>query len=165
MSKLFSEGANTCRWLLASIIMLSAPVTAGLAQIGEPQSIAQAVPDPWREPFAQFLRDLGVRDVASIMANTKFARLGGAHRPESVLFRIEDKSACDDDVCLTVIGHPSGGRFLADALFAAGAKSTWFDHTVEFLGLQAVPYVFESRKGRITLFETSAGWIVIPQTR
>jgi hypothetical protein len=153
-------------WLFVFIIMLSASVTTSSAQVAEPQSIAQAVPDKWHGPFGQFLRDLGVSDVAPIIANTKFASLGGAHRPESVLFRIEDITACEEDVCLTVIGHPSGGRFIADALFAAGGRGTWGDHTVEFLGLQAVPHFFESRKGRTTvLFETSAGWIVIPQTR
>src|SRR5262245_16486728 len=76
-------------WLFAFIITLSASVTTSLAQIPEPQPIAQSVPDKWRGRFAQFLRDLGVSDVGSIMANTKFGSLGGAHRPDSVLFRIE----------------------------------------------------------------------------
>jgi hypothetical protein len=147
-------------------IALSAPVTTGLAQIPQPQPIDQTVPDQWHGPFAQFLRDLGVSDVAPIMANTKFARLGGAHRPESVLFRIEDKTACAEDVCLTIIGHPSGDRFVVDAMFAAGGRGAWGDHTVEFLGLQALPHFFESRNGTTTvLFETSAGWIVSPPRR
>jgi hypothetical protein len=152
--------------LFGFIIMVSASVTTSLAQIPKPQPIAQSVPDKWRGPFAQFLRDLGVSDVGSIMAQTKFGTIGGAHRPDSVLFRIEDKGACAEDVCLTIIGHPSGDRFVADAMFAAGGRGTWGDHMVEFLGLQAVPHFFESRNGTTTvLFETSAGWIVRPPIR
>src|SRR6266446_3046881 len=90
--------------LFGFIVMASASVTTSLAQIPEPQPIAQSVPDKWRGPFVKFLRDLGVSDVGSIMAQTKFGTIGGAHRPDSVLFRIEDKGACAEDVCLTIIG-------------------------------------------------------------
>jgi hypothetical protein len=153
-------------WLFAFIIALSASVTTSLAQIPEPQPITRSVPDEWRGPFAQFLRDLGVSDVASIMTHTKFGTIGGAYRPDSVLFRIEDKGACAEDVCLTIIGHPSGDRFVADAMFAAGGRGTWGDYMVPFLGLQTVPLFFESRNGTTTvLFETSAGWIVVPSTK
>src|SRR6266852_4623405 len=153
-------------WLFALIIALSASVTTGSAQIPEPQPIAQSIPDKWLGPFAPFLRDLGMSNVGSIMAQTKFGTLGGAHRPRSVVFRIEDKGACAEDVCLTIIGHPSGDRFVTDAMFAAGGRGAWGDHTVEFLGLQAVPHFFESRNGTTTvLFETSAGWIVSPPRR
>lgn len=153
------------RRFFASIVILCFSITTDSAQIPEPQPIARAVPDEWHGPFAQFLRDLGVRDVASVMANTKFASIGGAHRPDSVVFRIEEKTTCKEDICLTVIGHPSGGRFIPDALFAAGARSTWSDHMVSLLGLQATPYFFESTKGSVTLFETSAEWIIIPSTK
>jgi hypothetical protein len=153
-------------WLFVFIVTLSASVTTSLAQIPEPQPIAQSVPDNWRGPFAQFLRDLGMSNVGSIMAQTKFGTIGGVHRPDSVLFRIEDKGACAEDVCLTIIGHPSGDRFVADAMFAAGGRGAWGDHTVELLGLQALPHFFESRNGTTTvLFETSAGWIVRQSTR
>lgn len=78
-------------WLFAFIITLSILVTSGLAQIQEPQPIHQAVPDKWHGPFSQFLRDLGVRDVASVVAHTKFGDIGGAHRPSLWFFGLRTK--------------------------------------------------------------------------
>src|SRR4051812_32424927 len=91
---------------LASVLVLQ-PVAA-LAQVMPPQAITRPVPDQWRLPYTRFLIDLGIRDVETTLANTKFGNMGGAHRPGSALFRVEDKSYCQDDMCLTIIGHLIG---------------------------------------------------------
>jgi hypothetical protein len=136
---------------------------AALAQVPQPQAITRPVPDEWRLPYTQFLKDLGIRDVETTLANTKFGNMGGAHRPGSALFRVEEKSSCQENMCLTIIGHLVGERFVADALFTAGGKAGWIaDHPVQGFGLQAVPYLFEG-KINVGVFETAAGWIVIPQ--
>jgi hypothetical protein len=146
---------------LASVLVLQ-PVPA-LAQVMPPQAITRSVPDQWRLPYTRFLKDLGIRDVETTLANTKFGNMGGAHRPGSALFRVEEKSSCQENMCLTIIGHLTGERFVADALFVAGGKAGWSaDHPAQHFGLQAVPYLFEG-KMNVAVFETAAGWIVIPQ--
>jgi hypothetical protein len=141
---------------------LAVSITAALAQIAEPEPIDQLVPSEWRAPYAQFLSGLGIKDVETIVASTKFGMIGGVIGPKSVFFRIEDKAACSDDICLTIIGHLGGERFIADALFAAGGRLSGSDHAETLLGLQAFPRRFWSSKNSVTLFETSEGWIVIP---
>ena len=52
-------------WLFVFLITLSASATTGLAQIPEPQPIAQSVPDKWRGPFR----------IREILENSTFYRL------------------------------------------------------------------------------------------
>jgi hypothetical protein len=149
-----------CISALIILGQLVVSITAALAQIAEPEPIDGLVPNEWRAPYTQFLSGLGIKDVEKILANTKFGIFGGVHRPNSVLFRIEDN--CSDDICLTIIGHLGGERLIADALFMAGGRVSGSDYGVTFLGLRAFPRSFWSSKGSVTLFETSEGWIVIP---
>jgi hypothetical protein len=151
-----------CISALIILGQLAVSITAALAQIAEPERIDRLVPNEWRAPYTQFLSGLGIKDVEKILANTKFGMIGGVHRPKSVLFRIEDKAACRDDICLTIIGHLGGERFIADALFTAGGRVSGSDYMETLLGLRAFPRVFWSSRNSVTLFETSEGWIVIP---
>jgi hypothetical protein len=148
-------------------LQLMTPTTTGLAQIGLAEPIALAVPERWRDPYIQFLASLGLRDPAAVIANTKFATLGGSlYRPDSVVFRIEDKSACHEDICLTFIGRLVDGRLVADAQFTAGPRITWSDHMSEGLpGLRAFLLFFEGSTGTSRLFETATGWIVFPPSK
>jgi hypothetical protein len=158
--------AWTIRWartarIIALVVYFSSAFTT-LAQIAEPQPVTRSVPDDWRAPYARFLSALGVADVTAIVADTKFSPMVSIHGPNSALFRIEHKSACQEDVCLSVIGHLVGDNFVSGALFMGGGRLGVSDQTFTWLGLEAVPHALLSSKGSVGLVETSEGWIVIP---
>jgi hypothetical protein len=107
-----------CISALIILGQLVVSITAALAQIAEPEPIDGLVPNEWRAPYTQFLSGLGIKDVEKILANTKFGIFGGVHRPNSVLFRIEDN--CSDDICLTIIGHLGGDRHSINSVTQQG---------------------------------------------
>src|SRR5262249_12612684 len=76
---------------LTENLTLTATLLMGLhsipaqAQIPAPQAIDRPVPDAWRAPLEQFLRDLRFADLESIIATTKAGHIGGALNPSSIV--------------------------------------------------------------------------------
>jgi hypothetical protein len=126
------------------------------------QPLDMPVPAHWRSAFEQFLRDLRTKDVAATLETTKAGALGGAHRPHSIVFRIED-ATCVEDRCLTIIGRIIDGKFISDVMFLAGKHVSRGDAMVPLFGFQTVPLWFEGSKSSVTLLETPKGWIVAPK--
>jgi hypothetical protein len=148
-------------WRLIFIVILAAsPVSRTNAQIGAPQPINMPVPNQWREPFEGFLRDLGVSDPKAMLDETKASEILGVWHHKSVLFRIEEPTACSVDMCLTVIGHIADNKFFPETMFTAGKNFTQSDHTVRLFGFGALPVWFLSDSMTVTLLETPSGWIV-----
>ena len=131
---------RTIALVFATILQLVTFLATASAQMEAPQTFGQPVPDNWRAPYASFLNSIGVTEVETIIGETKFAIVDnpnailGAHdASDFAIFRIEDKKSCDDDVCLTGVGHLSAERFVADALFFAGPKTNGYDYAVQLL--------------------------------
>jgi hypothetical protein len=149
----------------AIAIALLSVVHPATAQIMRPEPINTPVQDQWREPFEQFLRDLGVSDPATIVRTTYAFKLGGVWRPDSILFRIEDSAVCSGDSCLTVIGRIIDNKLHSDAMFTAGKRFTRSDHTVPVFGSQSFPAMLVGDRMTVTLFETANGWLVASAPR
>jgi hypothetical protein len=123
---------------LASVL---ASVAAAHAQIQAPQPITTPVRDQWRAPFEQFLREMrvGGQEAKAMVGKTVAFQLGGVWRPDSILFRIEDPSACSEDMCFTVVGRIVDNVFLSDAMFSAGRRFTGGDNFSPLFGFQVLP--------------------------
>ena len=148
-------------WRLILIVILGAsPISRTNAQIGAPQPINTPVQDQWREPFEGFLRELRVSDPKTMLGNTKAFQIGGVWHPNSVVFRIEDPTACSLDLCLTVIGHITDKKFFPEAMFTAGKNFTRSDHVVPLFGFGVLKAWLMSDRMTVTLLETPSGWIV-----
>jgi hypothetical protein len=145
-------------------IGLVSAVSSAHAQIPEPEPITTPVPDQWRGPFEQFLRDLGVDNQRTIVGKTNAFQIGGRWYPDSILFRIEDSTTCFNDMCFTVIGRIVDNKFHADAMFSAGKWFTRGDVFVPLFGYQTLPAWLVGEKITVTLLETPKGWIVAPQS-
>jgi hypothetical protein len=140
----------------------------GLALMSAPEPITSPVPEKWRNPYIKYLASLGVKDSEAVADHTRFAPIGGpaSYKSDSVIFRIEDKNACHEDICLTFVGRLVDDRLVVDAQFTAGPKITWSDTGRQALpGMFAFPLYFEGSTGTSALFETATGWIVIPPSK
>jgi hypothetical protein len=146
--------------ILQWIISASA-VSAQMVSLGP---FNPSVPDDWHTPYEQFLAGLGATGVETIVGKTKSKMIDRLKPSDTAVFRIEDESNCDDDFCLTIVGHLDGQRFIGDALFFAGAQMTMHDVQFPLLGVVGAPYEFWSKHGRVLLFEMHQEWVVIPVT-
>jgi hypothetical protein len=136
------------------------------AIVGAPEPIDRALPDQWRGPVAQFLRELGMEDVESALAATKGGDLGGVYS-EAILLRLEHSNLCVKNRCLTIIGHIKDGVFHSHAMFVAGGMMTQGDAAYPLIGKGSVrpPVYFLDGpefdpNNVIVLRETPKGWIV-----
>jgi hypothetical protein len=152
--------------LLALVIFLQSVIflPAASAQMEAPRALEQPVPDKWRTSYAKFLADLGVTDAGTIIGETKFGTIGRDNEPDTGVFRIEDKSNCFGDLCLTIVGHLDGDRFAGDALFFAGPKMNQYDRSHPLFGVGDYPYAFWSEHSEVLLFHLQQKWIVIPSS-
>jgi hypothetical protein len=151
--------------LTFSLAFVVASVAAAHAQFfGAPQPITTPVPEQWRAPFEQFLREMRVGDqnAKAMVGKTVAFKMGGVWRPDSILFRIEDPSVCSEDMCFTVIGRIVDNMFLADAMLSAGKRFTGGDNFSPLFGFQVLPLWLVGDKVTITLLETPKGWIIAP---
>jgi hypothetical protein len=152
---------KTAAFLIAILLML--PSTSGIALMAAPTPLTLAVPDEWRDPYVQFLAGLGLKNPKALAASTRFGQVWSVYRPQSGAFRIEDEGSCREDLCLTFIGHLADGHFVADAEFVAGPKIVKSDMVHQIIDMRAWPLLFYGSKETIEIFETAAGWIVIPE--
>jgi hypothetical protein len=145
--------------LLALILQWGACPRAFAQMAKSEQFFADPVPRAVLGPFAEFLTRLHVKDVKATIAKTRFGYIGNSR---SLGFRVEDKdyNTCINDRCLTIIGKVVEQRFVADAMFLAGAKAQGADGVLPFFGLATLPYFFRSPDGDVLLIETPEGWVV-----
>ena len=141
------------------------------SQIARPEPIETEIREEWRAPFSQFLRDLGAADVDALVAATRGGIIGGVYS-EAIVFRLEHKSACIKQSCLTVIGHISDKVFLLHAMFVAGKMTARGDVFGQFLDRPTSPPVYflsddtlTGNESAIAVLEMPNGWIVIPPTK
>jgi hypothetical protein len=146
-------------------IALLSVVSPATAQMMRPEPIDTPVQDQWREPFEQFLRDLGASDPASIVKTTYAFKIGSFWHPDSILFRIEDSAVCSGDSCLTVIGRIIDNKLHSDAMFTAGKRFTGSDFAMSVFGSQSFPKMLVGDRMIVTLFETASGWLVASAPR
>jgi hypothetical protein len=138
------------------------PMTSSAsAQMAAPQAVNIPIQAQWRDPFAQFLRDLDVDDPSTMIGNTYAFQIGGLRHPDAILFRIEGQDTCTDDSCFTVIGHIVGAKLYADAMFNAGNRFTRFDTPKSVFGFRDSPGILIGNTSTVTLFDTPNGWLII----
>jgi hypothetical protein len=134
-------------------------VDLAVAVEAAPEPIQDSIPDEWRKPFIDFLRDLNARDIAGILAVTKTAALKGVYRDAKV-FRVEHSSTCHLDLCLTIIANLKDNRFVAEAMFPAGRKVTREGEAIPIFGIQSFPWRFVGETRGVRLLETPSGWLL-----
>jgi len=128
------------------IVALASGLTPTLspvcAQVAEPSPIIGPVPDRWRGPFEEFLREFGVGDQKALIDKASAFQIGGVWHVDSIGFRIEASTTCHEDLCFTVIGHIIDNNFLADAMFAAGKRLMGSDQFLPLFGFQTLKILF-----------------------
>ena len=84
------------RWafLLVLVAVKLAIFSAPAAAVMAFDEIKQPVSDELRGPLTQFLRELGVTDIETMIQNTKTDRLAVSDRSEALVLRIDDKRTC-----------------------------------------------------------------------
>jgi hypothetical protein len=130
--------------LMAALVMWLASAQIGRAQVFAPTPIADALPGEWRTPLAQFLRDFGAKDVDLLLdaTRTQADYLAGA-----LLLRLEHKSACVQELCLTMIAQRKDQIVQPLAMFFAGKWTTTGDLFVTCSALRFRLRSSSSRRG------------------
>jgi hypothetical protein len=166
---LIKAGQKTVLWSFIAIASIVCYFGTASAHFGGSENVSLPVPEQLIIPYKHFLNLLGVINADNIIGKTKFAYVGNptGELPGSALFRIEDKSTCNDDMCLNIIAHITDGELRADAMFVAGSRINMWDSAKAFFGLKypTFPLVFNGANGTVTLYETSQGWVVISGTK
>jgi hypothetical protein len=143
------------------LLAMSTSVISAFAQMQAPQPIATPIGEPWRTPFAAFLKTLGIKDPAGLLVRTYVFDIG-LLRPGTIGVRVEDESTCHKDQCFTIIGRIHNKRFVADAMFSAGKRFTRSDHAIPLFGSQTFPAWFVGDALTVTALETERGWLIVP---
>lgn len=153
----------TRRSLMAATVLaaMSTNAVPAFAQMPAPQPIDTPIGEPWRVPFAAFLKTLGIKDPAALLVRTYVFDIG-LLRPGTIGVRVEDESTCHKDQCFTVIGRIHNKRFVVDAMFAAGKRYTRSDHAIPLFGSQTFPAWFVGETLTVTALETERGWLIVP---
>ena len=161
------EGFGRMLWRVMLVAQIGQFIASAHAQIAAPEIIEQPIPTEWRQPVGKFLRELGMRDIGAVLENAK----GGKLDDTNVLLRLEHKSLCDQEICLTMIGTITNSNFEPQAMFAAGRWTTRGDVLGNILGAGTSPPLWLGSSNRtddgrwVTLIETSKGWIVVPGSK
>ena len=135
--------------------------------VAAPAPIDAPVPAEWQAPFTQFLLGMGVQDSETLLKSTKTAKLQGLFAGEVLVFRLEDKSVCEDNICLTVLGKIEDDRFVSHIMFMAGKMLTQGDTFPRLFGRNIPPAYWFMRGSDISdpriiyLYETPMGWVVV----
>jgi hypothetical protein len=162
---------STSRWLCL-VTLLCASTVASRAIMPVPEPIDTPIKEEWRAPLNGFLREFGVKDLETVLKATKASTLSGLFQ-KAILVRVEDKTACSKQRCLTIIGQIRGGKFEAQAMFSAGkwlTQSDILDH--ELLGRRIGPafHFYDNKDDFLTdrnvvfVSEVPNGWIVVPDS-
>lgn len=150
------------RWVTIGFLLAIGLASPAAAIITAPEPITTPVRDEWRRAFESFLQEMKVDDPGSLLAKTSAVQIGGIWQKDWILFRIEDRETCHEDMCLTIIGRIVNDKFATDAIFLAGKHFTRGDVYVPMFGFQAKPALLVGSKITVTLLETPTGWMVAP---
>lgn len=157
--------AGILRFVQAAIVGIAVccPTTFSGAIMATPTPMDEPVPEKWRASLARFLEEFGVEEVNSVLAASK-ARSFPGENPDRIIFRIEDKSSCtnDLDLCPTVIGRMKQDVFEVDAIFFGGRNVNGGDVIPRMLGVKSFPVFFSGKSSGIAVVETSKGFMVVP---
>lgn len=155
-------------WLIALFLCLES-TESSRAQILAPKPIEAPLPENWRAPFAQYLRDLGTPAVDELLGATRTAELLPAN---TLIIRIEHASACEKLLCMTLIAELKTEAIGQAAMFFAGK---WFTQADTFPSLlktsfappllffTTVPPTLENKP--VLAVSTPRGWIFVGGAR
>lgn len=147
-------------WSWIGLVAIAAMQGHASAQMQKPQPIDTPITREWRDPFAGFLRGMGIENPVGLLDKTFMLSIGLIDR--SAALRVEHAATCFEDQCLTVIGKIADGRFVSEVMFVAGKRYTHGDHGINLFGRPAIPGFFVGDAIIVTVYETTQGWLLVP---
>ena len=156
---------HVAAWLIFAAMISIGPAKQAVAQIAMPEPIDARLPESWREPLAQFLREFGASDIGGIVEATKAVSLH--HLPNTMILRLEHSSACFTEICLTIICQLKDDSLHSQAMFFAGKWTTSGDVFPRLLGTNvSTPLLFytaripSSDTKYVALSQSQQGWVI-----
>ncbi len=143
------------RLLWAMILAIGCTSRAGAVMgISPPEPL----PDHRRAALEQMLTQSGFQRPDKMVEGALSWQAGeGANR---LIVRLVDPRSCVNDTCLTLIVRFEGRGARTEALFLAGPELAYGDVVTDHGGVKAATHVFTGENIRVSIRETSIGWIV-----
>jgi hypothetical protein len=144
------------RLLWAIILIIACAGRAGAVMATVPPV---PLPDHRRAVLEQMLAQSGFQRPDKMMEGALSWRAPG-EGANGLIVRLVDPRSCVNDTCLTLIVRFEERGARTEAHFLAGPEFAYGDVVTDYGGVKAATHTFTGENIRVSIRETSIGWIV-----